>query len=91
MIKALAAGGIKAGLKNEKDALQLAAQMVSGAAELALTSGKTPEELIAMVVTTGGTTAAGLQMIEQHSTAAGISVAVEAAAARGREMAKENR
>jgi len=90
VIKAFAAGGIKAGLKNEKDALQLAAQTVSGAAELALTSGKTPEELIAMVVTPGGTTAAGLQMMEQHSTAAGISVAVEAAAARGREMAKEN-
>ena len=91
MIKALAAGGTKAGLKNEKDALQLAAQTISGAAELALTSGKTPEELIAMVVTPGGTTAAGLQVMEQHSTAAGISAAVEAAAARGREMAKENR
>jgi len=91
VIKALAAGGIKAGLKNEKDALQLAAQTVSGAAELTLTSGKTPEELIAMVVTPGGTTAAGLQVMERRSTAAGISAAIEAAAARGREMAKENR
>jgi len=91
VIKAFADGGIKAGLKNEKDALQLAAQTVSGAAELTLTSGKTPEELIAMVVTPGGTTAAGLQVMERRSTAAGISAAVEAAAARGREMAKENR
>jgi len=91
VIKALAAGGIKAGLKNEKDTLQLAAQMVSGAAELALSSGKTPEELIATVVTPGGTTAAGLQVMQQQSTAAGISAAIEAAAARGREMAKENR
>ena len=90
MIKALAAGGIKAGLKNEKDTLQLAAQMVSGAAELALSSDKTPEELIATVVTPGGTTAAGLQVMQQQSTAAGISAAIEAAAARGREMAKEN-
>ena len=91
VIKAFADGGIKAGLKNEKDALQLAAQTVSGAAELTLTSGKTPKELIAMVVTPGGTTAAGLQVMERRSTAAGISAAVEAAAARGREMAKENR
>ncbi len=90
VIKALAAGGIKAGLKNEKDALQLAAQTVSGAAELALTSSKTPEELIAMVVTPSGTTAAGLDVMQQRSTAEGISAAVEAAAARGREMAKEN-
>ena len=91
VIKAFAAGGIKAGLRNEKDTLQLAAQMVSGAAELALISGKTPEELIAMVATPGGTTAAGLQVMERHSTAAGISAAVEAAAARGQQMAKENR
>ncbi len=90
LIKAFAAGAIKAGLKNERDAWQLAAQTVSGAAELALTSGKTPEELIAMVVTPGGTTAAGLQVMEQHLTAAGISAAVEAAADRGREMTKEN-
>jgi pyrroline-5-carboxylate reductase len=90
MIKALGAGGIKAGLKNEKDALKLAAQTVSGAAELALSSNKTPEELIAMVVTPGGTTAAGLQVMEGRSTAAGISAAVEAAAARGGEMAREN-
>src|SRR5437763_12067768 len=90
VIKAFSAGAIKAGLKNERDALQLAAQMVSGAAELAVTSGKTPEELIAMVVTPGGTTATGLHLMEQHSTTAGISAAVEAAAARGREMATEN-
>ena len=56
-----------------------------------LSSDKTPEELIATVVTPGGTTAAGLQVMQQHSTAAGISAAIEAAAARGREMAKENR
>jgi len=44
-----------------------------------------------MVVTPGGTTAAGLNVMQQRSTADGISAAVEAAAARGREMAKENR
>jgi pyrroline-5-carboxylate reductase len=91
IIEALAAGAIKAGLKNKDDALKLAAQMVSGAAELLLTSGKTPEELVRMVVTPGGTTAAGLNVMQQRSTADGISAAVEAAATRGREMAKENR
>jgi pyrroline-5-carboxylate reductase len=91
MIEALAAGAIKAGLKNKDNALRLAAQTVLGAADLVLTSGKTPEELVAMVVTPGGTTAAGLNVMQQRSTADGISAAVEAAAARGREMAKENR
>jgi pyrroline-5-carboxylate reductase len=43
-----------------------------------------------MVVTPGGTTAAGLDIMQKRSTADGISAAVEAAAARGREMAKEN-
>jgi pyrroline-5-carboxylate reductase len=91
MIEALATGAIKAGLKNQDDALQLAAQMVLGAAELLLTTGKTPEELVAMVVTPGGTTAAGLTVMQQRSTADGISAAVQAAAGRGRDMAKENR
>jgi pyrroline-5-carboxylate reductase len=90
MIEALAAGAIKAGLTNKDNALRLAAQTVLGAADLVLTSGKTPEELVAMVVTPGGTTAAGLDIMHQRSTADGISAAVEAAAARGRDMAKEN-
>jgi pyrroline-5-carboxylate reductase len=88
MIEALAAGGEKCGLPAEA-AMTLAAQTVLGAAQLAIESGNSPEELIKMVVTPGGTTAAGLAEMEKFGTAKGLIAAVEAATNRGREMAKE--
>ena len=90
IIEALAEGAVRSGLDRDA-ALRLAAQTTLGAGELALTAGKTPDELIAMVVTPGGTTAAGLDIMQQRSTADGITAAIEAAAARGREMAQESR
>jgi pyrroline-5-carboxylate reductase len=66
--------------------LGLATQTVRGAAQLALESKLSPEELRRMVITPGGTTAAGLAEMEKRATAAGLSAAVEAASARGREM-----
>jgi pyrroline-5-carboxylate reductase len=89
VIEALAEGGKKCGLLDET-AMALAAQTVLGAAQLAIESKKSPEELIKMVVTPGGTTAAGLAAMESLKTAAGLIAAVEAATQRGREMAKEN-
>lgn len=89
-IEALAEGAARDGLDRDA-ALRLAAQTALGAAELVLTSGKTPEELIRMVVTPGGTTAAGLEVMRQRATTEAISAAVEAAALRGREMAEANR
>ena len=41
-----------------------------------------------MVITPGGTTAAGLAAMEKHGTTEGLIAAVEAAAARGREMSQ---
>jgi len=89
MIEALARGGEKMGL-NTQVSLQLAAQTALGAAELMIASGKSPEELIKMVVTPGGTTAAGLRVMEERSVAAALADAVEAATKRGQEMAREN-
>ena len=89
MIEALASGGSDQGLPNEA-ALKLAAQTALGAAELALTSGKSPSELIKMVVTPGGTTAAGLRVMEERETTKAIAAAVRAATERGREIAREN-
>lgn len=89
IIEALADGGTKCGLAPDV-ALQFAAQMVRGAAELTLESKLSPNELIKMVVTPGGTTAAGLAVMERQETAKGLAAAVEAAAKRGREMAAEN-
>ena len=89
VIEALARGGEKMGLSKEAS-LQLAAQSALGAAEMMITSGKSPKELMEMVVTPGGTTAAGLRVMEERSVADALADAVEAATKRGQEMAREN-
>jgi pyrroline-5-carboxylate reductase len=85
VIEALAEGGTNCGLPPEIS-LGLATQTVRGAAQLALESGLSPEELRRMVITPGGTTAAGLAAMEKLGTASGLRAAVEAATARGREL-----
>lgn len=85
VIEALAAGGTNCGLPAETS-LGLATQTVRGAAQLALESKLSPEELRRMVITPGGTTAAGLARMDELQTAAGLAAAVEAAAARAREL-----
>jgi pyrroline-5-carboxylate reductase len=90
VIEALARGGEKMGLAWDV-ALTLSAQTVLGAATLATESKLSPEELRKMVVTPGGTTAAGLDAMEKLKTSEGLIAAVEAATIRGQEMAKENR
>ena len=89
VIEALAQGGEKMGLPWDV-ALTLATQTVLGAAQLATESKLSPEELRKMVVTPGGTTAAGLAAMERLNTPEGLIAAVEAATKRGREMATEN-
>ena len=86
VIEALAQGGQREGLSAE-NALALATSTVLGAASFASTSSATPEELRRMVITPGGTTAAGLAAMEKHGTTRGLIAAVQAAAERGREMA----
>ena len=85
VIEALAAGGTNCGLPPEVS-LGLATQTVRGAAQLALESGLSPEELRRMVITPGGTTAAGLATMDKLGTAAGLAAAVEAANARAKEL-----
>ena len=85
VIEAFAEGGKKVGLPDDV-ALTLATQTVLGAAQLAAESSASPEELRRMVITPGGTTAAGLAAMEKHGTSAGLIAAIEAATARGREM-----
>jgi pyrroline-5-carboxylate reductase len=88
VIEALARGGEREGL-SRKVALQLATQTVLGAAQLASESDATPDELRKMVITPGGTTAAGLAAMEELQTSEGLARAIEAASRRGREMAEE--
>jgi pyrroline-5-carboxylate reductase len=89
VIEALAAGGTKMGL-SAGVALELAAQTVLGAAQLMIESKMPPEELVKMVVTPGGTTAAGLAVMEKLGTSESLIAAIEVATKRGQEMAKEN-
>jgi pyrroline-5-carboxylate reductase len=89
VIEALAHGGENMGLASDV-ALTLATQTVLGAAQLATESKLSPEELRKMVVTPGGTTAAGLDVMAEMKTSESLVAAVEAAAKRGSEMAKEN-
>ena len=89
VIEALAAGGTEMGLAADV-ALKLAAQTVLGAAQLMIETKMSPEELVKMVVTPGGTTAAGLAVMEKLGTSESLIAAIEAATKRGQEMAKEN-
>jgi pyrroline-5-carboxylate reductase len=89
VIEALARGGEKMGLAWDV-ALTLATQTVLGAAQLATETKLSPEELRKMVVTPGGTTAAGLDAMGKMKTSESLIAAVEAAAKRGSEMAAEN-
>ena len=86
VIEALAEGGKRTGLP-AKIALKLATHTVLGAAQFAAESNSSPEELRRMVITPGGTTAAGLAAMDKHGTSDGLVAAVVAASARGSEMA----
>jgi pyrroline-5-carboxylate reductase len=86
-IEALADAGVQLGIAR-KEASLLAAQTVYGAAKMLLETGKSPGELKDMVTTPGGTTAAGLRMLEKGNFRSAIMDAVEAAARRSRELGK---
>jgi pyrroline-5-carboxylate reductase len=86
IIEALADAGVQMGLPREL-ALQLAAQTMLGAARLCLQGDKHPAQLKDMVTSPGGTTAAGLQALEEGKIRATLLSAVEAATKRSKELA----
>ena len=85
-IEALADGGVAEGLSKEQ-ALLLAAQTVAGAAALVLQSGLHPALLRDQVTSPGGTTIAGLAVLESKAFRSACIEAVRAAARRSRELA----
>jgi pyrroline-5-carboxylate reductase len=86
IIEALIDAGLKTGLSRDL-AKQLAAQTMLGAASLCLQSDKQPAQLREMVTSPGGTTAAGLKVMEEGNIRALIVATVEAATKRSKELA----
>ena len=88
VIDALTKGGEAAGLPHAV-AAQLAISMTEGAAILAATSTETPEELAARVTSPGGTTAAGLAVLDTNNALVSLMTqTLRAARDRGTELAK---
>ncbi len=87
LIEALADAGVKTGLPRHL-ALELAAQTVYGAAKMVIETKEHPGKLRDMVTSPGGTTIAGLHVLEQGNFRATVMNAVEAAAARSKELGK---
>lgn len=90
VIEALADGGVLMGLPRPL-ALQLAAQTMAGAAEMALQTGLHPSQLKDMVTSPGGTTIAGIEALEKAGVRAGLLAAVRAATKRSIELGQEKK
>lgn len=87
VIESLAAGGSEMGLPPELS-LRLAAQTAKGAAEMVLTTGRSPAELREQVTSPGGTTLAGLNRLAELQGAEAFSEAVIAATKRSAELGR---
>jgi pyrroline-5-carboxylate reductase len=85
VIEALADGGVLMGLPRDV-ALRLAAQTVQGAAAMVLQTGLHPAQLRDQVTSPGGTTAAGLEVIEDVGLRSALIGAVRAATERAAEL-----
>lgn len=85
--EALVDAGVLAGLPRAT-AETLTRETLLGASTL-LAEGETPEALRAAVTSPGGTTAAGLHVLEQRGVRGAILDAVRAAATRSRELGEE--
>ncbi|MCL6610812.1 MAG: pyrroline-5-carboxylate reductase [Peptococcaceae bacterium] len=85
ILEALADAGLRMGLPRNV-AVLLAAQTMLGAAKMLLETGRHPGQLKDMVTTPGGTTIEGLYTLERRGLRGALMEAVEAAAARSREL-----
>jgi len=87
VVEALIDAGVHQGLTREVSRELVVGTFVGSAALLA-NSGESPEELRAQVTSPGGTTAAGLRMLEGRAVRAAFLEAVSAAAERSRQLGR---
>lgn len=87
MIDALADAGVRVGL-GRQDAITLAAQTLYGAAKMVLETGEHPAVLRDRVTSPGGTTIAGVHIMEQRGVRGALIDAVIAATERSKEMGR---
>ena len=87
ILDSLVKGGVQCGLSNN-EALILSTQTMLGAAKKVLSGEKSPEELIREVTTPGGTTEAGLKILEEQNIRQILVETVAAATARSMELMK---
>lgn len=87
IIEQIARAGEKLGL-DYKTALELSAQTALGAAKMVLETGHTPEELIRMVTTPGGTTAEGNKVLAESNISAILFETVRKTAEKSAQMSK---
>ena len=85
-MEALVEGGVLVGLPRET-ATVLARETLAGTAQL-LSAGSRPEDLRASVTSPGGTTAAGLQVLEGDAVRAAFIAAVKAATERSKALGR---
>jgi pyrroline-5-carboxylate reductase len=87
IIEALADGGVKLGLP-KPIAIELAAQTAIGSAKMILETGKHPSVLKDEVTTPGGTTIAGLMVMEENNVRSALSKTVQETARVADELGK---
>lgn len=85
VVESLIEAGVLAGLPRDVSHA-LAVQTLVGAGQLLAETGRPPGELRADVTSPGGTTAAGLQALEDRGVRAAFLAAVQAATARSRQL-----
>ncbi len=89
LVEALSDGGVKAGLPRPL-ALALAVETLSGTAALLEQTGEHPAQVKDRVSSPGGTTIAGLAVLEQRGVRGALIDAVVAAATRARELGQQS-
>ena len=87
VVEALIEAGVHQGLSRDVSRT-LVVDSFAGSGALLKQSGESPEVLRAQVTSPGGTTAAGLRVLEQHAVRAAFLDAVAAAAERSRQLGR---